>query len=147
MAGKRIVAFTVFALLALALALFASRDSHAQSYKPFTGYSLADTTAGAASDSYTSVNIAVPDYNYGTATMVNFFPLDGWTATAAEIPIGEEVGLLTAEVRISMIAERILRPEEREHGHLRRARRSRDVLGPHGEPAARRPRGRARRPA
>ena len=102
MADKRIV-FSLFALLALALALAVSGDAHAQSYKPLTGYSLADTAAGASSDSFESITIAVPDYNYEDSMMFSFSPLDGWVATDAQLPHGEVVGTLARAPTISIL--------------------------------------------
>jgi len=94
MAGKRFGAFIIFALLALALAVFASSGSEAGSYKPTNLYEIATNTAGVASNTTLTVTIPAPDYNYEDSSMYSFIPVDWWTATGGEIPIGAGMGTL-----------------------------------------------------
>jgi hypothetical protein len=101
MAGKRIVLFSLLALAVLAFTVFTSTGTQAQSYKPFSAYTLVNTGAGASSDSYESINIAVPDYNYEDSSMFSFTSPDGYVAVDAVIPHGEVVGTLTATATIS----------------------------------------------
>ncbi|UCH86829.1 MAG: hypothetical protein JSU97_10035 [Dehalococcoidia bacterium] len=103
MVGNRLAAFTVFALLALALVLLATSGANAQSYTPGLTYTLSDTTAGVASDSDISFSIPAPDYNYGDASMVNFSPPDTWVASAGETPIGAGMGDLSSSATVGLV--------------------------------------------
>jgi len=95
MVGKRIV-FSLFALLASALALSASGNTDAGSYKALLAYTLSNYGAGANANSSVSFSIPAPDYNYQDSMLVNFSPPDGWTAMGHTLPIGAGVGTLAA---------------------------------------------------
>ena len=103
MTGKRVPPLTVFALIALALALFASSGTEAQSYRPLLGYSLANPAPGASSDVTVQIDIPAPDYNYANTAMVNFSPPDGWTADGTTLPIGAKVGVLNATADVGIL--------------------------------------------
>jgi hypothetical protein len=97
MAGKRIIVFCLFSLVALALAAFASSGTQAGSYKAFHGYALTDTTAADAnSDSDNDIGIYVPDYNYEDSSMYTLTPVDMWSEMGFNIPIGAKMGRLDA---------------------------------------------------
>jgi len=103
MVGKRIVVFSLFGLLALALALFGSTDTQAQSYKPLFTYTVAINVGGAASDTVNVITINAPDLNYEDSSLYTFSPIDGWSATSAAIPIADKVGTLAASVSVGLI--------------------------------------------
>ena len=82
--------------VAVGALLLLGHGTEAQTYGPYCGYSLADTTPGAASDSSVSFTIPAPDYNYQDAMLVSFSPPDGWTARGGTLSIGAGVGVLDA---------------------------------------------------
>jgi hypothetical protein len=103
MAGKRIIVFSLFALAAVTLALFASSSTQAQSYKPSFTYTVANNTGGAASDTTNVIQILAPDYNYEDSSLYTFSPIDGSAVTGTEIPIADEVGTLAASVAVGLL--------------------------------------------
>jgi len=104
MAGKRIVALSLFALVALTLTLFASSGTEAGSYKPYNKYILATTSApGVPSDNTVIVTIPAPDYNYEDSSMYNFAPPDGLIVPGNSIPIGAKVGTLSSQSTLGIV--------------------------------------------
>ena len=103
MAGKRIAVFTLLALVVFGFTVLSSTSTHAQSYKPFSGYTLTNNAADNASDSAERIGISVPDFNYEDGVMFSFSPADAYVATGSQLPIGEDTGGLAAEIKISMI--------------------------------------------
>jgi hypothetical protein len=96
MAGKRIAVLSLFALVALALTVFASSGTEAGTYKVRTTYQIVNPVANAASDNILFVTIPAPDYNYEDSSMYNFAPVDGWIAMGSSIPIGAGMGSLSS---------------------------------------------------
>jgi hypothetical protein len=96
MAGKRIVVFSLFGLVALALTVFASSGTQAGTYKVLLAYSLSDYTAGATANTLNDIKIPVPDLNYEDSSMLTFNPIDPSSVMGLAIPIGAGVGLLAA---------------------------------------------------
>jgi len=99
MAGRHFVTLTVFALLALALAVFASSGTGAGDYRPQYKHSVANPAAGAISDSTRVFTIPAPDYSYEdswspTLMTHTFIPVDWWLANGGSIPIGAGMGRL-----------------------------------------------------
>jgi len=103
MTVRRLAVFIVLALVAPALALFASTRTEGQTYRPSQAYSLANPAPGVPSDSLISFSIAAPDYNYEDASMVSFSPPDGWTANGAYLPMGAKVGVVNASATIGLL--------------------------------------------
>jgi len=103
MAGKRIAVFTLLTLVALALVLFASSGTQAQTYKPTFAYTVTDNTGGAASDTTNLIAIPSPNYNYEDSSLYTFTPIDGFSVTGPEIPIADKVGTLDAEVAVGLL--------------------------------------------
>ena len=100
MAGKRIVALGLFALVALTLGLFAASGTEAQSYKPTNSFTVANPVGGAVSNNTQIVRIAAPDYNYEDSSMYSFTPIDWWSPPSAAIPMYAGVGLLSSTATI-----------------------------------------------
>jgi len=96
MAGKRIVVLSLFALVALTLAVFSATSTQAQTYKPQITYSLSTSTGGADSTSTLNVTIPAPNYNYEDSSMYNFAPIDGWITPGNMIPVGAKMGNLSS---------------------------------------------------
>ena len=103
MAGKRIVALGLFALVALTLGLFASSGTEAGTYKPVNIYTLTTNAAGVASDTITDVTIPSPDYNYEDSSMYNFAPIAGSPAAGTAFPIGAWVGHLSSTTTLGLL--------------------------------------------
>jgi len=103
MAGKRIVALGLFALVALALGLFASSGTEAGTYKPTNLYSYGTNTAGVASDNTVDVSIPSPDYNYEDSSMYNFGPIAGTPQQAGMFPIGAWMGDLSSTTTLGLL--------------------------------------------
>ncbi|UCH87020.1 MAG: hypothetical protein JSU97_01040, partial [Dehalococcoidia bacterium] len=101
MPGKRLIIFSLFALVAVTLALFAASGTEAQTYDPTLSYTLDDTTGGANSTSHNIIQILSPDYNYEDSSMFSFTPLG--IKTAAGIPVGAGVGDLSANSRVGLV--------------------------------------------
>jgi len=108
MAGKRIVALGLFALVALTLGLFASSGSEAGTYKPTNIYSVGTNTAGVASNTTTSVSIPSPDYNYEDSSMYNFGPIAGETEPGGNFPIASWMGELNSTTTLGLLNGRCL---------------------------------------
>jgi hypothetical protein len=100
MAGKRIVALGLFALVALTIGLFAASGTEAQSYKPTNTFTVASNVGGAVSNNTQIVRIAAPDYNYEDSSMYSFTPIDWWTPPSAAIPMYAGVGVLSSTATI-----------------------------------------------
>jgi len=100
MAGKRIVVFSLFVLLALAFTMFTAGDTSAQSYKAYGAYALQTRGGGDTADVYNTTAIPRPNYNYEDSSMLTFTPIDGWAAQGDMMPIGAYVGTLDASVFI-----------------------------------------------
>jgi len=96
MAGKRIAALSLFALLALALTVFASSGTEAGTYKTYLRYTYSPATTGASADNLNRIDIPPIGYNYEDSSMFTFSPIAGWAATGETIPIGAKVGTLVA---------------------------------------------------
>jgi len=94
MRAKRLAVFTVFALLVLALVVFASSGTVTGDYRPQSSFSVAVPGGGVASDTSMSFTIPAPDYNYEDSSMYAFAPIDWQLATGGEIPIGAGMGTL-----------------------------------------------------
>ena len=103
MAGKRIVALSLFALVAFTLALFASSGTEAGSYKPSNKYTLANPAPGVTSDNTVVVTIPAPGYNYEDSSMYNFAPADGWVVPGNSIPIGAKMGYLSSMSTLGIV--------------------------------------------
>ncbi|UCH87611.1 MAG: hypothetical protein JSU97_04305 [Dehalococcoidia bacterium] len=101
MAGKRIIVFSLLALAAITLGLFAASGTEAQSYKPSLGYTLDDTSGGANSTSHNIIQINAPDYNYEDSSMFSFTPLG--IKTAGGIPVGAGVGDLSSSATVGLV--------------------------------------------
>ena len=102
MAGKRIAVFSLLALVALALAVFASSGTEAGTYKSHLQYTLSDYTAGANGDNQNTIAIPNPDYNYEDASMFTLNPVSNSAASGDRVPIGAGVGLLDAVTSIGI---------------------------------------------
>ncbi|MCJ7510638.1 MAG: hypothetical protein MUP14_07120 [Dehalococcoidia bacterium] len=102
MAGRHLVTLTVFALLALGVAVFASSGTGAGDYRPQNGYSVAPSAAGAVANSTLDVTIPAPDYNYEDSSMYTFVPVDWQLATGGEIPIGAGMGTLSSDSTLGL---------------------------------------------
>ena len=96
MVGNRIAAFSLFALLALALTVFASSGTEAGTYKSYLRYSYSPSTTGASADNLNTIQIPMIHYNYEDSSMFTFSPIAGWAATGETIPIGAKAGTLAA---------------------------------------------------
>jgi hypothetical protein len=103
MAGKRIFVFALFALVAVAFALSAEGGAEAQTFKPVNGYSLTDSTPGANSNSTLFTGVPAPDLNLEDASSINLNPIDGYSATGLEAPIGAGVGTLAANAAVGLL--------------------------------------------
>ena len=96
MAGKRIVVFSLFGLVALALTVFASSGTEAGTYKVYLTYALSNYTAGNNADTLNDIKIPSPDLNYEDSSMLTFNPIDPSSVMGYKIPIGAGVGILNA---------------------------------------------------
>jgi len=103
MASKRFGAFVIFALLALALAVFASSGSEAGTYKPTNIYSIGTNTPGVPSDNTVTVTIPAPDYNYEDSSMYTFIPADWQLAPGTGFPIGAWMGQLSSSTTLGLL--------------------------------------------
>jgi len=103
MASKRFGAFIIFALLALALAVFASSGSEAGSYKPTNLYEIATNTAGAVSNNTLTLTIPAPDYNYEDSSLYSFIPIDWQLAPGTGFPIGAWMGDLSSSTTLGVL--------------------------------------------
>jgi hypothetical protein len=103
MAGKRIIVFSLLALVGLALAVFASSGTQAQSYKRLREYSLSNLTASAATDSIDYTASAVPDYNYEDSSMYTLTPIDLYAVPGTTLPIGAGVGVLASSSTVGLL--------------------------------------------
>ena len=103
MAGKRIIVFALFALVAVAFALSARGGAEAQTFKPVNGYSLSSSTPGANANSTAFTGIAAPDFNLEDASSINLNPVDGASANGLEAPIGAVVGTLNANAAVGLL--------------------------------------------
>ncbi|UCH87078.1 MAG: hypothetical protein JSU97_01375, partial [Dehalococcoidia bacterium] len=101
MAGKRIAIFSLFGLLALALAVLATSDAEAQSYNPSLGYTLDDTSGGAASTSHNIIQILSPDYNYEDSSMFSLVPL-GMDSKIVPV-LGARMGDLSSSATVGLV--------------------------------------------
>ena len=108
MAGKRIVALGLFALVALTLGLFASSGSEAGSYRPTNIYTVGTNTAGVASNTITTVSIPTPDYNYEDSSMFNFGPIAGQTEPGGDFLIASWMGELSSTTTLGLLNGRCL---------------------------------------
>ena len=103
MAGKRIVVFSLFGLVALALTVFASSGTEAGTYKPAHKYILTESTVAAAySDSDNNVAIYSPNLNYEDSSMFTFTPIDMWSKMGNQIPVGAKMGILNASSTVGV---------------------------------------------
>jgi len=102
MAGKRIAVLSLFALVALALTVFASSGTEAGTYKARTTYQIVNPVADAASSNILYVTIPAPDYNYEDSSMYNFAPVGGWIAMGSSIPIGAGMGSLSSQSTLGL---------------------------------------------
>ena len=102
MAKKRIV-LSAFALVALALGLFASSGTEAGTYKPVNIYTVATNTAGVPSNNTTDVSIPSPDYNYEDSSMYNFSPIAGKPTGGKGFPIGAWMGHLSSSTTLGLL--------------------------------------------
>ena len=105
MAGKRIAVFSLFALLALTLAVFASSGTEAQTYKPYNSFTVTSAGGGDAADSLNTIGIAAPDLNYEDSSMFSINPVDWVVVNPSAIPIGAGMGVLDANVAVGMFAQ------------------------------------------
>jgi len=103
MAGKRIVALGLFALVVLTIGLFAASGTEAGTYKPTNLYSYGTNTAGVASNNTVSVSIPAPDYNYEDSSMYNFGPIAGTPVQGKGFPIGAWVGTLSSTTTLGLL--------------------------------------------
>jgi hypothetical protein len=103
MAGKRIVALSLFALVALAIGIFAASGTEAQTYKPTNIYTVATNTAGVASNNTVTVSIPSPDYNYEDSSMYNFAPIAGKPTGGTGFPIGSWMGQLSSSTTLGLL--------------------------------------------
>jgi len=103
MAGKRIVALSLFALVGLALMAFSTSGTEAGTYKPTNLYSYGTNTAGVASNNTVQVNIPSPDYNYEDSSMYNFGPIAGTPTQGKIFPIGAWVGTLSSSTTLGLL--------------------------------------------
>jgi hypothetical protein len=103
MVGKRIVALSLLALVVLTLGLFASSGAEAGTYKPTNLYQITTNTAGAASDTTTTVTIPSPDYNYEDSSMYNFAPIAGLPAPGEQFAIGTYMGNLSSSTTLGLL--------------------------------------------
>jgi len=103
MAGKRIVALSLFTLVVLTIGLFASSGAQAVgTYKPVGIYSLLTDMPGVASSAVTNVSIPSPNYNYEDSSMYNLSPVAGWTAPGELFPLGAWMGELTSTTTLGV---------------------------------------------
>jgi len=103
MASKRFGAFIIFALLALALAVFASSGTGAGDYRPQSSFSVAVPAAGVASNTTLTVTIPAPDYNYEDSSMYSFIPIDWQLAPGDLFPIGAWMGQLSSSTTLGLL--------------------------------------------
>jgi len=103
MAGKRIVALGLFALVALTLGLFATSDTEAGTYKPTNIFSYLTNNPAVASNNTVTVTINAPDYNYEDSSMYNFAPIAGHPVSGALLPIGAWMGHLTSSTTLGLL--------------------------------------------
>jgi hypothetical protein len=103
MVGKRIIALSLFALVALTLGLFAASGTEAGTYKPTNLYSIVTNTPGVASDNSLTFTIPSPDYNYEDSSMWNFTPIAGYITPGDQLPIGAWVGNLSSATTLGLL--------------------------------------------
>jgi len=96
-----VLAGVVLSVLAFVAVLGGTDPSSAGTFNPTLSIVLADTAAETPSDFTSDFGVPKGDVNF--AGVVSFIPSDWGIVNGADIPVGEDVGFLTAAATLGLI--------------------------------------------